>query len=209
MGAHSYTQTGCKIKSSLPKMAPLPTFRHMARQKPRPKGTAAPPSNRTDGSPVYNVAAVAPRVLDIIASGGTWERDIHPIAGLPSQRTFWKWCQADLDLQAAYEAAQRASARIAAEKAQQMADQLARLEVPKDQIRAFEVAMGQYRWWAERADPARWGQRVPQAPAAAIQIITNALAPVAAPQTITIDAPSKRAAENARALFGEEHGREV
>ena len=93
--------------------------------------------------------------------------------------------------------------------AQAMADQLAKMEVPKDQVRAFEVAMSQYRWWAERSDPAKWGQRLPTAPAAAIQIITNAFSPMEGQSdTIIIEAPSKREAEKerARTLLGDEGG---
>ena len=147
-------------------------------------------------------------ILDRIM-GGEDLRAICQDEHLPCFRTVFYWLEDDPELEFAYRRARRGYAAAQAHKATILADKLARFEVPKDGVRGVEVAIKHYQWLAERMDPAQWGQRLPTAPAAAIQIITNAFSAMeGASDTIVIEAPSKRAAEKerARTLLGDEGG---
>jgi len=98
----------------------------------------------------------ATRVLEAIAAGDTL-KDISQRPGFPTRDTFYKWMMLYPDLKTAYDAARELSALSLEEEALDMARVL---KAPNDftgtKVRAYEVAMAQFRWSAERRDPSRY-----------------------------------------------------
>lgn len=115
----------------------------------------------------------ATRILEFIAGGDTL-LDASKRPGMPTRDTFYKWMMLYPDLKLAYDAARELSALSLEEEALQMARVL---KEPNDftgtKVRAYEVAMAQFRWSAERRDPARFAGGQKAAIMVPIQINTT------------------------------------
>lgn len=115
----------------------------------------------------------ATRVLEAIAAGDTL-KDISQRPGFPTRDTFYKWMMLYPDLKLAYDAARELSALSLEEEALDMARTL---KAPNDftgtKVRAYEVAMAQFRWSAERRDPSRYAGGQKTAVVVPIQINTT------------------------------------
>lgn len=84
-------------------------------------------------------------------------------SGLPAAGTFQKWCSVYPDVGRAYQAARQLSAQAFEEVNLGLAYDLVKegaVHTATD-IRAREVAMGQFRWSAARRDPAQFGEKAP------------------------------------------------
>lgn len=127
---------------------------------PRKEVRQGLPSVQMGGKKVPGYDAnVCLQILERVAAGETLEA-ICSDPDLPSRATFWRWCVAHPELNRAYNAARELSAQSFEDMALAMAKTL---REPNDftgtKVRAFEVAMAQYRWSAARRDPGRYGQQ--------------------------------------------------
>jgi hypothetical protein len=118
------------------------------------------------------------RALDIcefVAEGGTLTDICTGKDGMPVRATFHRWCAQYPDLHKAYLAARELSALSLEEEALGLARKLknAGSDITGVKVRAFEVAMAQFRWSAVRRDPKRYGQSAEKSSAVNIQINTT------------------------------------
>lgn len=105
-------------------------------------------------------------ILDVICTGQN---------GYPKRRTFHRWCIQFPDLAKAYSAARELSALALEEEALGLARKLKAggADITGVKVRAFEVAMAQFRWSAIRRDPKRYGAGAEKSSAVNIQINTT------------------------------------
>lgn len=118
-----------------------------------------------------------------ISEGKTLKEICTAESGLVSAHTFQKWCKLFPAVQQAYQSARQLSAQAFEEKALGLAEGLATGNQTAQEIRAREVAMGQWRWSAAKRDPATYGEKAPVNMIVPVQIITSlALTPGALAQ---------------------------
>lgn len=114
------------------------------------------------------------QVCERIAAGDMSLKDITSLEGMPSRATFQRWTMLYPEVKKAYIAAREQSAHAMEDKALDMAR---RLETQKDftgtQVRAYEVAMGQYRWSAVRRNPADFAEKTQTSVVVPVQINTT------------------------------------
>ena len=118
-------------------------------------------------------AKAALAVLDGIAEGKTL-KEVCKAEGMPQRQTIYRWIALYPEFSKAYYAARELSAQSLEEEALDMAKVL---KDPNDftgtKIKAYEVAMSQFRWSAARRDPRRYGQRAEDRIIVPIQINTT------------------------------------
>ena len=114
------------------------------------------------------------RIVERMAEGELL-RDILTGPGMPSFRTFNKWVLQNAPLARALGAARELSAVSFEEEAVHMAREIkARARrAESSEIRAYEVAMAQLRWSAQRRNPQMFGDKVQTTIRVPIQINTT------------------------------------
>lgn len=121
---------------------------------------------------VYD-SKVAEAVLMKIADGATL-REIAREPGMPTKSTVQRWIMKYPELAQAWKAARELSASSLEEESLDMARVLKRQSgFTGTKIRAFEVAMNQFRWSASHRDPATYGQTAQAPIVVPIQINTS------------------------------------
>ena len=139
---------------------------------------------------------VAMQILERLADGQLL-KEICALPGMPHKDTFRRWVVNNPELGRAYEAAIRLSAVSLEEDALQAAREVKAKsrKMSGTDVRAYEVAMNQFRWSAARRDPAKFGERAPQNITVPIQINTSLDLGAKTEQeniyTITAKVPSK------------------
>lgn len=123
------------------------------------------------------VTAYSPKVAEVIllkiADGATL-RDIAKEPGMPTKSTIQRWIMKYPDLKQAWAAARELSASSLEDEALDMARVLKRQsDFTGTKVRAFEVAMNQFRWSAAHRDPATFGQTAQPSVVVPIQINTS------------------------------------
>lgn len=116
---------------------------------------------------------VALEICEQIAEGRTLKEICSQKDKYPARQTFHRWVVAQPELARAYAAARELSAHALEEEALLLADELAGQLVPKEQIRAYEVAMNQYRWSAGKRNAAVFSDKAPAKIQVPIQINTT------------------------------------
>ena len=138
----------------------------MAPRRPDPTKVDATPSSRiTHEMSSYRRRLPALRVdkaIEIIekVAGGSTLKEALSGPNMPSSTVFYNWLVKYPELRDAYEDAKKLSAQALEEKALEMAEKLAddaRAPTSQARLRGIEMAMGQWRWSAERRDRARFG----------------------------------------------------
>lgn len=117
---------------------------------------------------------LAENILLAVADGATL-REIAALPDMPTKSTIQRWIMKYPDLKRAWQAARELSAATLEDDALDMARTL------RDQtagftgtaVRAFEVAMNQFRWSAAHRDPATFGSSQQPSAIVPIQIITS------------------------------------
>lgn len=118
-------------------------------------------------------AKVAETILMKIADGATL-REIAKIPGMPTKSTIQRWIMKYPELAQAWKAAREMSASSLEEEALDMARVLKKqTDFTGTKVRAFEVAMNQFRWSAAHRDPATFGQTTQPNMVIPIQINTS------------------------------------
>jgi len=120
--------------------------------------------------------ALAEKVLLLIADGKTLREIADSDPSLPTKSTIQRWIMKYPDLAMAWKAAREMSAATLEDEALDMARTLKgkeSVEFTGTRVRAFEVAMAQFRWSASHRDPAQYGQTTVAPITVPIQIITN------------------------------------
>jgi hypothetical protein len=116
---------------------------------------------------------LALKVLERLAKGELL-KDICNEKGMPKRATWWKWVMLYEGLDKAYNAARELSAQSLEEKALGLAAELA---APNKftgvKIRAYDIAMQQYRWSAAHRDPGRFGTSTHSTLIVPVQINTS------------------------------------
>jgi hypothetical protein len=140
---------------------------------PRKDKRAGLPVERIGGRFItaYN-PDLALQIVEKLAEGQTLN-EICKADGYPHQVTFKRWVVAHPELAKAVDAARQLSAQSLEEEALDAAREIRRAQRDGTQVRAFEVAIQQLRWSAERRDPARFGNRAPVSIRVPIQIVTT------------------------------------
>lgn len=112
-------------------------------------------------------------IVEKIAEGQLL-KDITKKPGMPNRTTFYRWVIKNPDLAQAYNAAIALSAHTLEEDALELARTIkGDTTASGTKVRAFEVAMAQFRWSAERRDPARYANRTAGTLVVPIQINTT------------------------------------
>lgn len=110
-------------------------------------------------------------------SQGVLLKDACKEAGFPSTAAFQRWCVQHPEVGRAYNAARELSAQAFEEAALEIGARLQRMARSKTttgtQVRAYEAAMAQLRWSAERRDPGKFANRGPVSVQVPIQINTT------------------------------------
>lgn len=110
-------------------------------------------------------------------SQGRLLKDACKDAGFPSTAAFQRWCVQHPEVGRAYNAARELSAQAFEEAALEISERLQRMARSKvttgTQVRAYEAAMAQLRWSAERRDPGKFANRGPVSVQVPIQINTT------------------------------------
>lgn len=103
---------------------------------------------------------VAERIVERIAEGELL-KDICAEPGMPHRVTFHRWVVRTPELARAYNAAVSLSAHSLEEDALSLAREIKTRSAAATgtEVRAYEVAMAQFRWSAERRDPAKYANR--------------------------------------------------
>lgn len=118
-------------------------------------------------------AATALSICQAVAEGNTLT-DIVKREDMPARATIYRWFVVFPEFKEAFDRAKTLSAFSYEEKALEVADLLTK---PNDfsstRIKAFEVALAQWRWTAARRDAATYGGNVQGNQAMAVQINTN------------------------------------
>ncbi len=118
-------------------------------------------------------AGVMEKILMKIADGATL-REISREAGMPTKSTVQRWIMKVPDLTAAWKAARELSAASLEDESLDMARVLKRQsDFTGTKVRAFEVAMNQFRWSASHRDPATYGTTTTANVVVPIQINTS------------------------------------
>lgn len=103
---------------------------------------------------------VALEMCEMIAEGKTLKAICEEHKDrFPARQTFHRWVVNNAELARAYAAARELSAHAFEEEALTLAEELAQKRVPKEQIRAYEVAMNQFRWSAGKRNAAVYSDR--------------------------------------------------
>jgi terminase small subunit-like protein len=100
-------------------------------------------------------------------------KDICKRNGMPSPSTFRRWCVQHPELGRAFQAAIAISAAALEEEALGLAREIRASQKDGTQVRAFEVAIQQFRWSAARRDPAKYGDKSAVSVRVPIQINTT------------------------------------
>lgn len=105
-------------------------------------------------------SGVALKVLERMAEGETLA-SVCREDGMPSRVTVWRWVQLHPEFARAFDAARTLSAMAFEEKALGLAIKLKdkAADLTGTMVRAYEVAMGQFRWSAARRDPGKYAQQ--------------------------------------------------
>lgn len=105
---------------------------------------------------------IALLIVERIAMGELL-KDICEDPGMPSRSTFHRWVVKTPELARAYNAAVQLSATSFEEdaiiNARLLADKKQRKDMTGTDVRALDVAMNQFRWSAQRRDPAKYGDK--------------------------------------------------
>lgn len=118
---------------------------------------------------------IAEQILFMIADGKTL-REIEKLDGMPTKSTVQRWIMKYPELTQAWKAAREMSAASLEEEALDMARDLhgdKTKEFTGTRIRAWEVAMNQFRWSAAHRDPSQFGQTAQPNIVVPVQIITS------------------------------------
>lgn len=119
---------------------------------------------------VYD-AGKALEIIEQVSLGKTIV-EITSQPGMPTRQTFYRWVAMDPELERVFTTARELSALSLEEEALDMARVLKNPnEFTGTKVRAFEVAMAQFRWSASRRDPKRYGTTV--APSLVVPIHIN------------------------------------
>lgn len=102
---------------------------------------------------------IALKIVELIADGQLLKEICKPEKGMPHRSTFHRWVIANPPLAKAYNAAIALSASTLEEDALAAAREIKADPGNGTKVRAFEVAMAQFRWSASRRDPAKFGER--------------------------------------------------
>lgn len=105
-------------------------------------------------------------------AGGERISTICAEPGMPDRRRVWEFTQRDAEFAKAMAGARTISAHFLEEDALAIAEKLAAGKVHKDQVRAMDVALTQFRWSAGRRNPA-YNDKTAQVPTTLIQINTD------------------------------------
>lgn len=118
---------------------------------------------------------VALQICEKIAEGYTLKAltEKNNQWGFPTRETFRRWVLDYPEVSRAYAAAREMSAHALEEEALQMAYELRTGAVPKDRVRAFDVAMNQLRWSASKRNPRVYSEKAQQNFTVPIQINTS------------------------------------
>lgn len=121
--------------------------------------------------------SIALKIIERIAEGELLKDICSPGTDMPARSTFYRWVVNNPPLAQAYNAARELSAQALEEDALGTAAMLKDPKVNKKltgtQVRAYEVAMNQLRWSAQRRDPAKFAERTTQSTIVPIQINTT------------------------------------
>lgn len=129
-------------------------------ERPKQDKIAGLPAERIQGRYVTKYdPAMALEVLEKIAAGETLSKICTPGSKYPHPTTFKRWVVNHPELAKAYEAARIMSGVALEEEALDMAREIKAKQRDGTQVRAFEVAMQQLRWSAERRDPEKFANR--------------------------------------------------
>lgn len=117
-------------------------------------------------------ATIALRVVERIAAGELLKDILQEDSGLPHRSTFHRWVVTYPELNRAYMAARELSASAFEEEAIGMARAIREEPGTGTKVRAYEVAMNQFRWSATRRDPAKFAEHATTSIRVPIQINT-------------------------------------
>lgn len=100
------------------------------------------------------------RIVERIAEGELLKDICAPGSGMPHRGTFHRWTLTQPELAKAYHTARELSAQAFEEDALGLArDIKGDPDATGTKVRAYEVAMNQFRWSASRRDPGRYGDK--------------------------------------------------
>ena len=116
---------------------------------------------------------VALQIIERIVEGETINAICVKGSGFPHPVTFKRWVVNNPQLAKAVDAARQLSAQSLEEEALDLSREIRRSQRDGTQVRAYEVALGQLRWSAERRDPAKFGTKAPVNIRIPIQINTT------------------------------------
>lgn len=116
---------------------------------------------------------LALRICERVAEGETLKSICEGSSEFPARQTFHRWVVNEPELNRAYAAARELSAHSLEEEALDMARELSSQEVPKDQIRALDVAMNQLRWSAGKRNARVYSEKAAVSFTVPIQINTT------------------------------------
>lgn len=138
-----------------------------------PEGALVPTDKSANGRVTAYNSAAAEIVLMKIADGATL-REIAKMPGMPTKSTIQRWIMKYPELSTAWKAARELSASALEDEALDMARVLKKQSgFTGTKVRAFEVAMNQFRWSASHRDPATFGQTAQPNLVVPIQINTS------------------------------------
>jgi hypothetical protein len=142
--------------------------------EPEPEASPKPKTDKRGLVKAYD-PKIAEKVLLKVADGATL-REIAAEEGMPTKSTIQRWIMKYPELATAWKAARELSASSLEEEALDMARTL-RGEGSKEfsgtRVRAFDVAMNQFRWSAAHRDPQQFGQTTTPSIVVPIQINTS------------------------------------
>lgn len=116
---------------------------------------------------------VATKIVDGIADGKTMGEIIAANPDFPSRRTIYRWLSLMPAFKVAYDVAHTTSATTYEEMALEIAKRLEDEVLAAPKVTALNYAMQQYRWSAERRDPAKYAAKTNAAVVVPIEIITT------------------------------------
>lgn len=128
--------------------------------RPAQDKKAGLPATRIGGRYVTSYdPEIALEIVEQIAQGHTIREICKPGTKFPHPVTFKRWVINNPDLARAYKAARLLSAEAFEEEALDLAREIRLKQQDGTQVRAYEVAMAQLRWSAERRDPEQYANR--------------------------------------------------
>lgn len=116
---------------------------------------------------------VAMRIVERIAEGELLKDICAEGQGMPHRGTFHRWVVNNAELARAYGAARELSAQAMEEEAIDMARAIRKNPGTSVNVRAYEVAMNQLRWSAQRRDPSKYGDKAQVSVRVPVQINTQ------------------------------------